>query len=174
MRRLAVPLAVLALGAAAPAADAVTPQQARAVAEQAIAAGPDAGPFQHHGALIPAQRRRFRPVVEIHTLRRVLRAGTLVGQGLEGRRKMYRVKAPAVLAWGDYAPGAGFAHPSRLVVVDRRTNRVVHNRVIGWWPEGGCARRTTRRDVAAAAAPSCRASRTTAWSRYATAQTRTS
>ena len=135
MRRLAVPLAVLALGAAAPAADAVTPQQARAVAERAIAAGPDAGPFQHHGALMPAQRRRFRPVVEIHTLRRVLRAGTLVGQGLEGRRKMYRVKAPAVLAWGDYAPGAGFAHPSRLVVVDRRTNRVVHNRVIGWWPE---------------------------------------
>jgi hypothetical protein len=136
MRRLAVAIAVLALGAIAPAAEAaVTPQEARAIAERAIAAGPDGGPFESSGPLMPAQRRRFRPVVEIHALRRVLKRGTLVGQGLERRRRMFRVKAPALLAWGNYAPGAAFAHPSRLVVVDRASGRIAHNRVIGWWPE---------------------------------------
>jgi hypothetical protein len=136
MRRLGVGLVVLALAAAAPAAGAVTPQQARAVAERAITAGPDAGPFDSSGPLIePAAKRRLRPVVEIHRLGRALKRGAKVGQGVEPARRAKRVKSRSFLLWGDYAPGAGFVHPSRLVLVDAATGRITLNRLIGWWPE---------------------------------------
>lgn len=134
MQRLAVALAVVALGALAPAASAVTPQQARAVAEQAIAAGPDAVPFEPHGALFSA-RRRFRPVVEIHRLGRAVKPGALVGQGVERPRRGRRVRRRSFLFWGDYAPGAGFVHPSRIVLIDAATGNVAFNRLISWWPE---------------------------------------
>jgi hypothetical protein len=127
-------LALLVLGVVAPSAAAVTPQQARAVAEQAIAAGPGAGPFDPSGMLVSA-KRKFRPVVEIHRLKRALRRGALVGQGVEPARKGKRVQRRAFLFWGDYAPGAAFAHPSRLVLIDGATGKVAFNRLIGWWPE---------------------------------------
>jgi hypothetical protein len=134
MRRLAAGVAILAFGIAAPCAGAVTPQQARAIAEEVIAAGPDAAPFDPSGALISA-RRKFRPVVEIHRLRRALRRGALVGQGVEPARRARRVRRRSFLFWGDYAPGAAFVHPSRIVLIDAATGRVVFNRLIGWWPE---------------------------------------
>jgi hypothetical protein len=144
MRRLAVAFAVLALGAVTPAAEAVTPQQARAVAEQAIAAGPDATPFEARGPLLSAQRRRFRPVVEIHRLRRALRKGALVGQGVERARRGSRVKRRSFMFWGDYAPGAGFVHPSRIVLIDAASGKVSFNRLISWWPEVNGKRVFTR------------------------------
>jgi hypothetical protein len=135
MQRLAVAFVVLALGGLAPVARAVTPQQARAVAEQAIAAGADAGPFEAHGALLSAPRRPFRPVVEIHRLKRALRRGAKVGQGVERARRAKTVKRRSFMFWGDYAPGAGFVHPSRIVLIDAATGKVAFNRLISWWPE---------------------------------------
>src|SRR4051794_1343754 len=110
MRRLAAGLAVLALGVAVPSAWAVTPRQAHAAAEQAIAAGPAAGPFDSSGPLVSA-KRKFRSVVEIHRRKRALAPGALVGQGLEPARRGRRVRRRSFLFWGDYAPGAGFVHP---------------------------------------------------------------
>jgi hypothetical protein len=135
MRRLAAGLAILALGVVAPCAAAVTPQEARNVAERVIAAGPDAGPFDSSGPLLSTARRRFRPVVAIHNRKRALRRGALVGQGVEPARRGIRIPRRAFLVWGDYAPGAAFVHPSRIVLVDAATGRVAFNRLIGWWPE---------------------------------------
>jgi hypothetical protein len=134
MRRLAVALAVLALGAVAPSAEAVTAQQARAAAERAMAAGPDAVPFDPSGPLVSA-KRRFRPVVELHRAKRALKRGAKVGQGVEKARRAHRVTRRSFLFWGDYAPGAGFVHPSRIVLIDAATGEVAFNRLIGWWPE---------------------------------------
>jgi hypothetical protein len=114
------------------------------VAEQAIAAGPDASPFEARGPFLSAQRRRFRPVVEIHRLRRVLRKGALVGQGVERARRGSRVKRRSFMFWGDYAPGAGFVHPSRIVLIDADSGKVAFNRLISWWPEVNGKRVFTR------------------------------
>lgn len=133
MRRLAVALAGLALGALAPAAHAVTPAAARAAAERVLLAGADAANPQPQG-FGGAAARRFRRVVAIHRLKRVLPARAVVGQGVQ-RKKNRRVGRRTFLFWGDYAPGAGFVHPSRLALVDARTGRVFRLQDISWWPE---------------------------------------
>lgn len=74
MRRLAVALALLALGALAPAAQAATPGAARAAAERVLTAGGDLVTPQPHGFGAAARRHHFRPVVAIHKLKRALPA----------------------------------------------------------------------------------------------------
>jgi hypothetical protein len=64
-----------------------------------------------------------------------VKKGTLVGQGVERARRGHRAKRRAFLFWGDYAPGAGFVHISRLVLIDARSGKVNLNRLISWWPE---------------------------------------
>src|SRR5215208_4647350 len=54
------------------------------------------------------------------------RPTTVVRNGRIGRR--------AWLFWEDLAYGAKFAHPSRLVLVDARSGKVIRNRKLRWWP----------------------------------------
>src|SRR5919109_3706800 len=127
-------LVLAVLTALAPAAGAVTPREARAVAEQVIGDGPAATPFDSSGPFVSG-RRKLRRIVEIHRLRRAVKKGTLVGQGVERARRGHRVRRRAFLFWGDYAPGAGFVHTSRLVLIDAASGKVNLNRLIAWWPE---------------------------------------
>jgi Tol biopolymer transport system component len=45
-----------------------------------------------------------------------------------------RLGRRAWLFWEDLAPYAGFAHPSRIVLVDDRTGRVFRDRLLDFWP----------------------------------------
>ena len=116
MRRLAVAVAVLALGAAAPTAQAVTPAQARDAAARVLMEGAWALDPQPEPYGSAAQRRRFRPAVAIHRLKRILPRGTRVGQGVINKVRLLRGRT--ILFWGDYAPGGAFVHPSRLAFIN--------------------------------------------------------
>lgn len=134
MRRLAVALSLAAACVFAPAAHGVAPGAARAAAERVLLAGADAVNPTPNGFGTAAARRRFRRVVAIHRLKRVLPATAVVGQGVQ-RTANRRVGRRTMLFWGDYAPGGGFAHPSRLVLVDARTAKAFRIQDISFWPE---------------------------------------
>jgi hypothetical protein len=134
MRRVAVAVAVLALGALAPAAQAASQSAARKAAERVLLAGADIVNPQPHGFGRAAQRRGFRRVVAIHRMKRALPARAVIGQGVQ-RKKNRKAGRRTFLFWGDYAPGAGFVHPSRLALVDARTGKVYRVQDISFWPE---------------------------------------
>ncbi len=56
---------------------------------------------------------------------------------VRSRLKPWRIRRPAWLVWQDLMPGATFAHPGRLVLVDDRSGRVVAQRQTAWWPTVG-------------------------------------
>ena len=116
MRRLVTPLLLLALLAAAPAAEAITRSEAAQAARQAL-------------------RRELRgDNVRLHVLRTRVPAGARVGQGLPPEQAR-RVARRSWLVWLDLNSGAAFAHPSVLVLVDDRTARVTRRLSMSWWPE---------------------------------------
>jgi hypothetical protein len=115
VKRLLIPAMMLSFLVAAPAAEAVSRADARDAARQALRRE-----LRQHGARLHV---RSQPVTK----------GARVGQGGPPAR-LKRVKAKAWLFWLDQAPGAGFVHPSVLVLVDRRTGHVVRKQRLSWWP----------------------------------------
>src|SRR4051794_30612520 len=61
------------------------------------------------------------PTQILFDLPHALRARTSIVDGTpSGKRKQLRVSRKAWLFWEDLAPGAPFAHPSKLLLVDAR------------------------------------------------------
>jgi hypothetical protein len=115
-RRLLVALAVAALAlAAAPSAGAITRAQAETLALQTL------------------KPERVVGEVVLFGLPSALKASASVHEFTTGMR----LKGPgrkAWLFWEDLEPGANFQHPSRALVVDDRTGRVIANRPLAYFP----------------------------------------
>lgn len=87
-------------------------------------------------------RRERGASVMIFGLRRPLRAGQRVVEGgtraRSGRfvrkRSIKPVGRSAWVFWEDLLYNAGFAHPSKLLVVDHRTGAILSRRRLSWYP----------------------------------------
>jgi hypothetical protein len=134
-RRIAFALAISALTAAtllAGSGGAVPRQRAVAIALRALS------PTRVKGSVI------------VYALPAPLAAETVVSEAgpsglsktskLKGSAKLvshlrsWRIKGKAWLFWENLAPGAYYAHASRLVLVDDATGRVTVSAKLGWWP----------------------------------------
>lgn len=131
MRRVAAvaPLLILlALALDVVPAEALTRTQADAIAVRALAPQRVPGRVAVLGlpAPLPAGSRVYDAA---------LPRGTPSADGV--RRSVQRtrgVAAPMWLFWADYAYGAGFEHPGRILLVDDRSGRVVGRLPTRWYP----------------------------------------
>lgn len=86
------------------------------------------------------------PVI-VYGLPTPLPAGTVVGEAgptgavelaghsqLRAAGRTWKLPHRAWLFWENLAPGAGYVHPSRLVLVDDSTGRVKVSATLSWWP----------------------------------------
>ena len=108
-------LAIAALGGlAAPPAEAISRGQATKAALKAIHA-----------------KRQDVPLA-LFALKRPVPAGTEAFEARPGRGRAVRAGRRAWLLWADFAYSAQFAHPSRLLLVDDRSGRVIANKSMLW------------------------------------------
>jgi hypothetical protein len=130
MRRALALAATLALVGAAPAPAAVSRSEALKIARSTVR--PDAtNASKLYGFRLPLARGSVVGEGGIPTRR--LRRAKRSGSKLTARVPMLRLRRPAWLFWFDQAPGAGFQHPSIIVLVDAKTGGV-RRRAISWWP----------------------------------------
>ncbi|HEX8087085.1 MAG TPA: hypothetical protein VF529_22595 [Solirubrobacteraceae bacterium] len=125
---------LLALGllllAATPADGAVTRTQATKIAKRAVR-GDTTNASQMYGFRRPLARGSV--VTEGGIPNRLLRRAKRRGNTLRARVPAVRLRRPAWIFWHEPAPGAGFQHPSTIVLVDALSGRA-RERHISWWP----------------------------------------
>ena len=147
---VALLVAMLVSGLVAPAAQAITRTQAARVALRMLQ------PSRAGGAVIvfglPSPLRKGSDVVEAGP---GVFSGHHVAYMHRGfdtfrvlRLRAPRLKAPAWLFWEDLAPGALFAHPSMLLLLDARSGRVVMFKRLAWAPVVNGRRAVFLRSVA--------------------------
>jgi hypothetical protein len=76
-----------------------------------------------------------RPGTHVYALPAPVAATTEVGEGVSG--PVRPAGRRAWVFWADAAPGAFFQHPSRLLLVDAGSGRVVRAQQLRWWPVVG-------------------------------------
>jgi TolB protein len=108
-----------------------------AVAAVALAAVPSAPAITKQKATQIALKR-LQPQKElaaiVFALPQPLGPRTKVVEASQSTASARRLGKRAWLFWEDLAPYAGFAHPSRLVLVDDRTGKIVRDRILDYWP----------------------------------------
>lgn len=115
-------LATLALGAAAtPAAGAISRGEASAIARDVLS---------------PGRERGIGGKVVVFASRIPLRAGAVVSGSYTDRRRI-RLRRRAWLVWEDLGHGLLFPHPSKLLLIDARTGRILVKRHMTSFPRVG-------------------------------------
>ncbi len=95
----------------------ITRAEAERAAVRALGARSERGPTRVFGLPSPLSRGD-----------RVYEAGG------PGTRRVRSLKRAAWFFWQDLAPGAGFAHPSVLLLIDARSGKVVRRQKLQWFP----------------------------------------
>jgi hypothetical protein len=114
--RLGVLAAVTAVAlAAVPSAPAITKQKATQIALKRLQ------PQNELAAIVFALPQPLGP-------------RTKVVEASQSTAAAKRLGKRAWLFWEDLAPYAGFAHPSRLVLVDDKTGKIIRDRILDYWP----------------------------------------
>ena len=117
-----------------------------ALAGVALAGAPDAAALTRGQAdaialrVLKPQQAAAGTRVVLFGLPRPVRAGRAVfdlsppARGRLVRRRVKTLRHPAWLYWEDLVYGAEFQHPSRLLLVDDRSGRVLRRQAEQWWP----------------------------------------